>query len=201
MAVNTRILGVSLAAAVVISVVGGYALSRSGNSGAPVSSADDNITLTSNGDLSQPIGVNREVEGKQLPTVTLHTTDGSKIPTDAVLNGRPTVINVWATTCEACKTEMPALAAVHAEFGDRVQFVGVNQFVNNDIALAFAKNHGVTYELLDDRDGDFVATMGITGLPYTLFVAPNGTIVLQKGIALDEATIRASVNTLLAASQ
>jgi len=82
-----------------------------------------------------------------------------------------------------------------------VQFVGVNQFINNDIALAFAKAHGVTYDLLDDRDGDFVSTLGVTGLPYTLFVAPNGTIVLQKGIALDQATIRAAVKTLLAASK
>ena len=138
------------------------------------------------------IPTNAVVQGKPLPDVALVATDGTKVSTRDLI-GTPLVINVWATSCEACKREMPALAQMHAEFGEQVRFIGINQFANNDIALAFAKDKGVRYELLSDLDGEFVTALGITGLPYTLFVAPDGTIVSQKGIALDVDTLRSTI--------
>ena len=109
------------------------------------------------------------------------------------------VLNVWATTCEACKKEMPALAQLNAEFGDRVRFIGVNQFANNETALSFARDKGVRYELLSDQNGELVSALGVAGLPYTLFVSADGTIVAQKGIALTADTIRTTINTSLVA--
>ena len=189
MAVKRTVLIGSLAFAVVVSLAGGYALSR----GDDTTSPDDDITVTSNGTFVEPgIAVNKPVQGKPLPTVQLVAIDGSHVSTSELL-GQPLVINVWATSCEACKREMPALAQMHAEFGDQVRFIGINQFANNDIALAFAKDKGVRYELLSDLDGEFVTALGITGLPYTLFVAPDGTIVSQKGIALDVDTLRSTI--------
>ena len=80
---------------------------------------------------------------------------------------------------------------MHQEFGDTVRFVGVNQYANDDIALEFAQSRGVKYELLADLNGEFVSELGITGLPYTLFVAADGTIVAQKGIELSAESLRA----------
>ena len=195
MAVNRTVLIGSLAFAVVVSLVGGYALSRSDDGDA--TSVNDDITVSSNGVFVEPgIAVNKPVQGKALPIVQLVATDGSPVSTSELL-GQPLVINVWATSCEACKKEMPALAQMHAEFGDQVRFVGINQFANNDIALAFAKDKGVRYELLSDLNGEFVTALGITGLPYTLFVAPDGTIVSQKGIALDADALRSTITEKL----
>ena len=195
MAVNRTVLIGSLAFAVVVSLVGGYALSRSDDGDA--TSVNDDITVSSNGVFVEPgIAVNKPVQGKALPIVQLVATDGSPVSTSELL-GQPLVINVWATSCEACKKEMPALAQMHAEFGDQVRFVGINQFANNDIALAFANDKGVRYELLSDLDGEFVTALGITGLPYTLFVASDGTIVSQKGIALDADDLRKTITESL----
>ena len=195
MALNRTVLVGSLAVAVVVSLVGGYALS--GGDDNDTTSRDDDITITSNGVFVEPgIAVNKPVQGKPLPNVQLVGTDGVHVSTTELL-GQPLLINVWATSCEACKKEMPALAQMHAEFGDRVRFVGINQFANNDIALAFAKDKGVRYELLSDLNGEFVTALGITGLPYTLFVAPDGTIVSQKGIALDADTLRSTITESL----
>lgn len=192
---NRTVLVGSLAVAVVVSLVGGYALSRSDDNG--TTSPNDDITVTSNGVFVEPgIAVNKPVQGKALPIVQLVATDGSPVSTSELL-GQPLVINVWATSCEACKKEMPALAQMHTEFGDHVRFVGINQFANNDIALAFANDKGVRYELLSDLDGEFVTALGITGLPYTLFVAPDGTIVSQKGIALDADDLRRTITESL----
>ncbi len=194
---DKRILFGSLAAAVVISVAGGLALSASGgdaDSGA--STLDDDITLPSAGTFTEPGLGNDLVEGEKLPNVTVHDLAGNEVST-ADLVGQPLVINVWATSCAPCKEEMPALARVHRDFGDRVRFVGLNQFPNTAEAIEFAADKGVRYELMSDDNGEFVTALGIHALPYTVFVAADGTIVAQKGIALDEAAIRAAVEEYL----
>jgi len=194
-AVDKRILFGSLGAAVLISVAGGWVLSTSDDSSSPA--ADDEVTLTSSGLYLEPgIAVNDPVQGDHLPAVELHDTNGGEVSTSSLI-GKPLVINVWGTDCVACRTEMPALAAVSEEFGDKVRFVGVNVAANTASALSFAKDKGVKYELLSDEDGNLVTTLGIKGIPYTLFVAADGTIVVQKGIELDAATIRATITDTL----
>jgi len=190
-AVNTRVLAGSLIAALVISVAGGYALSRSGDS-EPDEARITPDTIT----VETGIPTNKAVQGEKLPTVDLIDTNGNDVST-ADLVGQPLVINVWAVTCAACKTEMPALARVQADLGDTVRFIGVNTAKNDGSALAFAADKGVRYELLSDINGRLTGALGITGLPYTLFVAADGTIVAQKGIALDEAGIRATIASAL----
>ena len=194
-AVNTRVLAASLAAAALVSVAGGYALSRTSQPATPA--AEDTVTITSNGLYVEPgIPTNAVVEGKPLPDVQLVATDGTKVSTRSLI-GTPMVINVWATTCVACKQEMPALAQVSNDLGTAVRFIGVNQVENTPSALAFAKDKGVHYELLSDQNGELVAALGITGLPYTLFVAADGTIVAQKGVELNAATIRSTIDSVL----
>jgi peroxiredoxin len=92
---------------------------------------------------------------------------------------------------------MPALAAVHDDLGDKVRFIGVNIAENTPSALAFATSKGVRYELLSDVNGELQGALGVTGLPYTIFVSADGTIVAQKGLELDQATIRSTIEGLL----
>jgi thiol-disulfide isomerase/thioredoxin len=187
-AVDKRILAASLAGAVVISVAGGWALSRSGDD-----SADDSIEMVPNQTYTPPSLGNAQVTGEQLPDVTIRDTQGNDIST-AELLGQPLVINVWATSCAACKEEMPALARVQHDYAGSVRFIGLNQLTNTQSALDFAADKGVQYELMaDSTDGAFLRALGISALPYTLFVAPDGTILAQKGVALSEAQIRAAV--------
>jgi thiol-disulfide isomerase/thioredoxin len=107
------------------------------------------------------------------------------------------VINVWNSTCGPCKKELPAFAAVHAQYGDRVRFVGVNTLDVPEVNESFARERGVQYELLRDVDGAFTDAVGIATQPVTLFVAADGTIVRQTGV-LDEATLQQYVDELLA---
>jgi cytochrome c biogenesis protein CcmG, thiol:disulfide interchange protein DsbE len=187
-AVNTRVLAGSLAAAVLISLGGGYLLSRSDDSPSDAAELPRDTVLSAPG-----IPTNKPVSGEKLPAVNLVDVDGNTIST-ADLVGHPLVINVWSVTCEACKTEMPALARVQADLGDSVRFVYVNTLKNNEGALDFAKDKGVVTEIYSDHNGELTGALGVTGLPYTLFVTADGTIAAQKGIALDEADIRAAID-------
>ena len=47
---------------------------------------------------------------------------------------RPRLVNHWATWCEGCVEELPALVELHRRFGDRVAFLGISWelFQGND---------------------------------------------------------------------
>ncbi len=195
MAVDKRILFGSLGVAVLISIGGGYLVSRNGTN-----SNGGEVTIGSAGTypINNEIPTNSVVTGKPLPIVTLEDFDGNTFETSELL-GHPLVINVWNTTCEPCKRELPAFAKVHADLGDTVRFVGIDagEIASKSDVAAFAKKYGLDYESYRDLNGVLLAKLGISGFPYTIFVTANGTIVAQKGTELTEATIRTTIQTKL----
>jgi thiol-disulfide isomerase/thioredoxin len=105
--------------------------------------------------------------------------------------GTPTVVNFWATWCGFCIEEMPDLQAASEALGDRVRFVGVDVQDNRDDALALVAETGVTYDnVADPRQQDgFYGALGNRGMPTTLFVDPQGTVVWRHTGPLDEQTV------------
>jgi peroxiredoxin len=183
----------SLSIAVAVSIVGGWAVSRSGDDGIPV---DDEIDLGSPTVAQIPvISTNADVAGDVLPEVTLEDNDGNRVTTSDLV-GRPMILNYWYSTCAPCKKELPDFAAVHRELGDQIRFVGVNPLDTPDVNESFAEARGVTYELLRDPADEFGPTIGVATAPFTLFVAADGTIVRQAGV-LDAATLRTYAQELL----
>ena len=57
----------------------------------------------------------------------------------AALRGHPVVVNVWASWCGPCRTEMPALQRVALQRGRSVAFVGVNLKDNRGAARRFLR--------------------------------------------------------------
>ena len=174
--VNKRLLFASLAvAAAVVVTVGVVAANRHG-----ASTADDNVSLSPGKSLSPTIGTNAAVTGRAFPKVDLQTLNGDAFPT-ADLVGHPLIVNFWYSGCLPCKKELPAFAAVQAQFGDRVRFVGVDTLPPSQGEENFARSRGVKYELLYDTNGELTTAVGIANMPQTLFVKADGTIVAQTG--------------------
>jgi len=194
--VNRRLLGASIGVAVVVSLVGGWAISRAGDESDTGSTDDEIVILDTPGTAQIPtIETNPQLSGEVLPSIELVTNDG-EVVTTADLLGRPLVLNYWYSTCAPCKKELPAFGAVHAEYGDRVRFVGVNPLDTPEVNEQFARERGVQYELLRDEADRYGSTIGIATAPFTLFVAADGTIMRQTGV-LDEDELRAIVEELL----
>lgn len=105
-------------------------------------------------------------------------------------------MNVWASWCAPCVQEMPAFERVHQDVQDRVTFVGLDSADGRDEAKAMAARTGVTYDLLYDPKGGFVAATGAVSLPSTFFVDAAGRVVGAKTGALDEAALRAKLTEL-----
>lgn len=139
------------------------------------------------------IATNQVSSGEPLPDATLDAVDGSAVKTQELL-GTPLVINFWYSTCEPCRREMPAFAAAHATFGDRVTFIGVNMYDSAVAASNFAERYGVDYDILLDTNGELVSELGIALAPTTILVDAEGTIVYQESGELTESEITALIN-------
>lgn len=161
---------------------------------------DGEFVLTEPGIYEQPTDeVNTDVAGDVLPDVLLSDRDGGPVSL-ADFRGAPLVVNFWFSTCAPCRRELRDFAAVHAEVGDEVQFVGVDPFDTVEAMERFAADRGVAYDLLRDRgehDGrSLTDELGIVAYPVTLFVDADGRVLRQTG-EVDAAGLRDAIDELL----
>lgn len=103
----------------------------------------------------------------------------------AQLRGRPVLVNIWASWCGPCRKETPLLTAAHREFGDQIQFVGLNAADAPSAATDFLEEYDVRYPQLADSNNVLLDRLRIPGLPVTLILDADGSI-LEKHIGAYE---------------
>jgi thiol-disulfide isomerase/thioredoxin len=86
-------------------------------------------------------------------------------------------VNIWASWCGPCRDEAPHLEAAHDEFGDRVQFLGLDILDERGSARDFMREYGWTYPSVFDATGAIRDGLGILGQPATLFYDTSGELV------------------------
>ncbi len=160
-----------LSIVLLVSVVGGWALSRS--------SDDVDANLTDPGVEQTPgIGTNANNTGKKFSFVPV-TDVLSGAAVTITPTGKPMVVNFWFSTCEPCKREMPALTAAAEAYGASAIFVGINPIDSTESASAFLTKYGIKYANYLD-DGDQLAAVGVTTMPTTFFINADGYIVKTR---------------------
>lgn len=135
--------------------------------------------------------------GQPLPQAKLSLLRGQDHFRTEDLRGRPAVLNFWATWCAFCVEEMPDLQAVHEQFADRVQFVGIDREDDLDKARTLADETGVTYPLAVDADGSFFRAVKARAMPTTVLVDAGGTIVYRHAGPLTAADLRGLIQRKL----
>jgi thiol-disulfide isomerase/thioredoxin len=91
------------------------------------------------------------------------------------LEGTPVVVNFWGSWCPPCREEMPRLVAAHHEFGERVQFLGVDILDSRADARAFMDEFGMTFPSVFDVSDAIKTSLGQFGQPVTVFFEADGT--------------------------
>ncbi len=111
----------------------------------------------------------------QVPDLTLPCFTGAE-PVALAHLGKPALINLWASTCEPCREEMPAMQAFADEQGDEVLVLGVNTGDSWNAAAWVGIEFGVRYPSVFDPDRTLAAALGRMTLPVTLFVDADGAV-------------------------
>ena len=97
----------------------------------------------------------------------------------AALRGTPVLLNIWATWCHPCRTEIPELERLHQAHGARgLRIVGVSIDAGgeDDAVREFATEYGMTYPVWRDADGRVSTLFAAIGVPATYLIDRDGTI-------------------------
>ncbi len=122
---------------------------------------------------------------RPLPILSVTTLDSRSAELRTVINGRVALINVWASWCEACEVELPALnrLADHLDPSSAV-VIGIAAGEARPKVTDFLERHPSRYTQLLDEDFRVVDTLGTRRVPTTLVIDRRGWVVFSGG-ALD----------------
>jgi len=136
-----------------------------------------------------------------LPAIPLVKLDGAALPIAEWL-GKPAVVNIWATWCPPCRTEMPSLqqlAGILEPAGIRVMALSVD--TDQNLVREFVLKYGIRLPVgIATSPSQAMASLGAFALPLTLYIGADGRIlgqhVGQRDWA-DDAAVREIKRTLI----
>jgi thiol-disulfide isomerase/thioredoxin len=128
--------------------------------------------------------------GGDLPSSEVEMADGTTVALTDVLDGRPLVLNFFASWCPPCRAEMPDFAAVHRDVGDRVGFLGLATADTRDAAAELIELTGVAYPWGLDPTLEVYAEFGGFQMPTTVYVTADGEIAGSDSGAISESQLR-----------
>ena len=110
------------------------------------------------------------------------------------------LINFWATWCAPCRREMPLLQTLYQErHGTAFRVIGI-AIDELPTVKAYVTEMGVTYPILVGNDDAMSAAESFgpdfIGLPFSVFVAPQGKVLGTHSGELDRDTLRAVLKVL-----
>lgn len=147
---------------------------------------------------SQGAGGTTEGESETLPmalNISMLNSLGEEVKFDDLLDGRPIVLNFWATWCQYCTKEMPDFEAVYKEMGADVQFIMLNMTDGKretvEVAQEYIEEKGFTFPVYYDIAQEAAYGYGIYSLPITLFIAPDGELItMSQGLTSKEVLLK-----------
>ena len=121
---------------------------------------------------------------KSIPAVDVKNLDGSKFNTSEITNdGKPIIINFWATWCSPCKRELNNIAEVYEDWVDetgvKIVAISIDDTRNMAKVAPYVNGKGWEYDVYIDPNGDFKRALGVNNVPHSFLVDGNGQIVWQ----------------------
>jgi cytochrome c biogenesis protein CcmG/thiol:disulfide interchange protein DsbE len=114
--------------------------------------------------------------------------------------GKPLIVNFWASWCAPCQQETPLLASWYKQQHGHVVLLGLDE---NDIAadaVKFATAKGVSYPIGFDPKVTVPPAYGVDGLPQTFFLNAEHRIVDHVLGAVTEAQLAKGLRLMNASS-
>ena len=104
--------------------------------------------------------------------------------------GRPLVVNFFASWCVPCRKEMPDIERIHQSLGDEVTILGLALRDSERDASSVVEETGVTYDIGRDPSGKLFASFGGLNMPSTFLVSAEGEVLAARPGALSERELR-----------
>ena len=140
--------------------------------------------------------------------IILKALDGSTVQSSAIQNdGKPIIVNFWATWCKPCNRELNTIKEVYEEWQEETGVKLVAISIDDARSASRVKPHvdgnGWEYEVYLDQNQDLKRAMNVVNPPHTFVLNGKGEIVWQHAsyVEGDEEELIAVVRKVAAESQ
>jgi cytochrome c biogenesis protein CcmG/thiol:disulfide interchange protein DsbE len=152
--------------------------------------------LLRNAQGDDPTTLESALIGQPLPALHLSLLQAPEKELDrsVLINGKPLLLNVWATWCPTCRAEHQYLNQLSAR---GVRIVGMNYKDDRQKAVDWLNRLGNPYALnLFDGDGMAGLDLGVYGAPETFLIDGKGIIRYRHAGDLNETVWQNEVKPL-----
>ena len=181
------------AAALLLIIVGalvGYTYLSRGESAPQLSENDGEAAVEGEGESApQPA-----------PDFTVYDAEGNGITLSVLMDGKPTVLNFWASWCGPCRSEMPHIQEAYERLGGEVSFVMINmtdgQRETQESAEEYMAESGWTFPIYFDSDYDAAMTYGAYSLPQTYFIDAEGRLIAAARGSMSAEVLQSGIDMI-----
>jgi peroxiredoxin len=140
-------------------------------------------------------------EGRAAPDFLLRTLDGGDLRFSD-LQGKPVLVNFWASWCTPCRGEMPEIVRAYDKYrDDGLVVVAVDLQENAEQVRAFAGDFGMEFPVAFDRTGQVADAWRIggpvEGIPSSYFIDERGVVQTRVFGPLTEESLTEHIEALL----
>ena len=134
------------------------------------------------------------------PDFTVENVDGEAVSLSSMA-GKPVVLNIWASWCPPCKSEMPDFQKAYETYGEEIQFMMVDltdgSRETRETAGKFIEEQGFTFPVYYDVNQEGAYAFYVSAVPATYFIDEKGMVVAAGKGMLDEEAIEKGISYLI----
>jgi thiol-disulfide isomerase/thioredoxin len=135
--------------------------------------------------------------GRPAPGFSLESLAGGKVSLRDY-RGHVVLINLWATWCPPCKSEIPVLQSAYQEHKEEgLVILGINIGESSGVVRAFVAQTGVTYPVLLDSESVMLGKLRVLGLPVSVLVDGDGIVRARVSGELSKSRLEGLLESLL----
>ena len=142
-----------------------------------------------------------ELEGSYAPDFTVIDADGNEVRF-ADMDRKITVINIWASWCGPCQSEMYDFQSIYDKYGDKVNVMMVNLTDGTretlDSAKTYIDEHNLTFPVYFDTEGSCAKAYSVYNIPCTYIIDEEGRLAGEILGAANSGTIEEQLENMLA---